>query len=80
MTDTLFLQHIISNIVLHSTAVAIQRSEDQRGVLFRVSVHKDDMPRVIGRQGRNVAALRVILSAFVKNDQHLALIVEEPRS
>ncbi|BBH20900.1 UPF0109 protein [Paenibacillus baekrokdamisoli] len=48
--------------------VRVDVKEDDRGTVFMLSVHPDDVGKVIGKQGRIAKALRtVVTSAAVKS-------------
>lgn len=55
------IQYIASQLVEHPDAINIEA--DQRGQMVRVhlTVHADDMGRVIGREGRIARAMRTLL-------------------
>ena len=42
------------NLVLHPEAVEVRPNESEQGTTFEVRVHKDDLGRVIGKQGSYV--------------------------
>lgn len=55
--------------------VRVDVKEDDRGTVFMLSVHPDDVGKVIGKQGRIAKALRtVVTSAAVKS--HKRVIVD----
>jgi predicted RNA-binding protein YlqC (UPF0109 family) len=54
-------------LVDHPEDVQIQVKEDARGLVYELSVHPDDVGKVIGKQGRIAKAVRtVVTSAAVK--------------
>lgn len=67
------------NLVLHPEAVEVRPNESEQGTTFEVRVHKDDLGRVIGKQGRTAKSLRTILNAAASRLQQKATleIVEE---
>lgn len=57
------VSYVVSSVVEHPDAVSIQaRAQDSRTV-YEITVHPDDMGKVIGRQGRVIKALRVLVRA-----------------
>ena len=52
------LEHLVKGIVDHADEVVVRRKEMRRGDLLEVSVHPEDLGRVIGRSGRTASALR----------------------
>ncbi|MFC5649036.1 KH domain-containing protein [Paenibacillus solisilvae] len=52
--------------------VRVDVKEDDRGTVFMLSVHPDDVGKVIGKQGRIAKALRtVVTSAAVKSHKRV---------
>jgi predicted RNA-binding protein YlqC (UPF0109 family) len=59
-------------LVDHPQDVQIQVKEDARGLVYELSVHPDDVGKVIGKQGRIAKALRtVVSSAAVKERKRI---------
>jgi Predicted RNA-binding protein (contains KH domain) len=58
------LGHLVGEIVEHPDDVQVVSSENQRGELLEVTVHPDDLGRVIGRGGRTAKALRSVIGAL----------------
>ncbi len=77
--DEAFLYYVIKALVDHPEAVVITRTVDQMGVLLTLTVHKDDMGKVIGRDGATAKAVRTLLRvAGMKNDARVNLKINEP--
>lgn len=59
-------------LVDHPEAVRVDESEENDTIVYRLSVHPDDLGKVIGKQGRIAKALRtVVTSAAVKIDKRV---------
>lgn len=77
--DQQFLEYVIKALVDHTEDVKITRVVDEMGVLLTLSVHKDDMGKVIGRSGATAKAIRTILRVVgMKYDARVNLKIEEP--
>lgn len=77
--DQEFVETIVKAIVSNPDAVKINRTIDEMGVLLELTVAKEDMAVVIGKEGRTVGALRTLLRVLgAKNDARLNLKVVEP--
>jgi uncharacterized protein len=50
-------------LVDHPEDVQIQVKEDARGLVYELSVHPDDVGKVIGKQGRIAKAVRTVVSS-----------------
>ena len=77
--DQKFLEHVVKELVDHPEDVKIKRTVDEMGVLLTLSVHQDDMGKVIGRSGATAKAIRTILRVVgMKHDARVNLKIEEP--
>ncbi len=73
------LQFIIESIVENTSAVKIERKEDEYGIFLLLTVSKDDMGRVIGKNGQTVQSIRTILKLIgAKQKQRITFKVVEP--
>ncbi|MBM3272467.1 KH domain-containing protein [Candidatus Kaiserbacteria bacterium] len=77
--DQQFLEYVVKSLADHPEDVKITRVVDQMGVLLTLSVHPDDMGKIIGRSGATAKAIRTILRVVgMKNDARVNLKIEEP--
>ncbi|MBI4093799.1 KH domain-containing protein [Candidatus Kaiserbacteria bacterium] len=77
--DQKFLEYVVKALVDNPDDVKITRIVDEMGVLLTLSVHKDDMGKVIGRSGQTAKAIRTILRVVgMKNEARVNLKIEEP--
>lgn len=77
--DKAFLEFIVSSLVDHKEDVAIDRVVDEMGVLLTLTVNRDDMGKVIGRQGNTAKAIRTLLRVIgMKNNARVNLKINEP--
>lgn len=77
--DQEFVESIVKAIVTDPEAVKINRTIDEMGVLLELTVAKEDMAVIIGKEGRTVNALRTLLRVLgAKNDARLNLKIVEP--
>lgn len=67
------------NLVMNPEAVEVKQSVTDDLSNFELRVHKDDLGRVIGKQGRTAKSLRTILNAAASRSQQKASleIIEE---
>ena len=61
------------------STVIVQEAYESQLTSFELRVHKEDLGRVIGKQGRTAKSLRTILNAAASRIQHKASleIIEE---
>ena len=62
--DQQFVEYIVKSLVEHGDDVVVERSIDEKGVLLTLTVHPDDLGRVIGRRGITAQSLRTLLRAL----------------
>ncbi|MDF2963193.1 MAG: hypothetical protein K0S39_4928 [Paenibacillus sp.] len=65
---------IAKALVDHPEEVNVKVDEDERDITYKLSVHPDDVGKVIGKQGRIAKALRtVVTSAAVKQSKRVSV-------
>ena len=69
------LKIIISNLVDNIDAVEITKKEDEKTTTFEVKVAKEDMGKVIGKQGRLAKSIRTVMKS-VAGKEHKKVLVE----
>ncbi|MCX8007733.1 MAG: KH domain-containing protein [Coriobacteriia bacterium] len=57
------VSYLVSSLVDHPEDVRIEKRSSERGVVYEVSTHPDDVGKVIGRQGRVIKAMRTLVRA-----------------
>ena len=68
----------MENLVENKEAVQITRIDDEKGVLLKVKVAKDDMGQVIGKQGRIAKSIRTVMKAITaKEHKKVGIIFED---
>jgi len=79
MADQQFVEEIVKAIVTKPEEVQVKRTVDEMGVLIELTVAKEDMAVIIGKEGKTVNALRTLLRVLgAKNDARLNLKIIEP--
>jgi predicted RNA-binding protein YlqC (UPF0109 family) len=74
-----FLEYIVKSLVEYPDAVLTSRTVDNLGVLVELTVHPDDMGKIIGRDGHTAQAIRTIMKAFGKKNQaNISVRIKEP--
>lgn len=77
--DHAFLDYVIKALVDNPDAVVITRTVDEMGVLLTLTVHSDDMGKIIGRDGNIAKALRTLLRVVgMKHNARVNLKINEP--
>lgn len=71
------VENIACCLVDKPEEVTVDRLEYQGGIVYRLQVAPSDAGKVIGKQGRNARALRVILTAAgMKHKRHHSLDIQ----
>ncbi len=79
MDDVKFLEFVVKALVEKPDDVHIVRTVDEMGVLMTLDVNKDDMGKIIGREGNTAKAIRTLLRVVgMKNNARVNLKINEP--
>ena len=60
------LTYLIQNLVDHPEEVSVTEREAGGGIVFEIQVADGDMGKVIGRQGRIIKEVRVLMKAVAQ--------------
>ena len=63
------IETIVSALVEHPEEVVVTLKEEAESQVYVLSVHKDDMGKVIGKQGRVAKAIRTVVYAAGSSQQ-----------
>ncbi len=75
------LSYIINSIVDIPDKVAIDEKSDGEFVTFKVIVDKEDMGKVIGKNGKVIRAIRNVLKIpAIKQNKKINIVLEEASS
>ncbi len=79
-TNTLdFVRYVLEQVCQHKSDIVVQQSEDEIGTLISVSVNEEDMGKLIGKGGKTISALRLLVRAMgARNNAKINLKVLEP--
>jgi len=76
-----FIRFCISHIVSQPESVSLGVREDEDATRYQLTVHTDDMKRVIGRSGKTIRALQSLVRVMgIKQNKKLFLNLVEPCS
>ena len=77
--DVQFVEFIVKAIVEKPEAVIVERTIDEMGVLISLKVDKEDMGRLIGKNGQTAKGIRTLLRIIgSKNNARVNLKIVEP--
>lgn len=70
---------LLQNMVEDAGAVQVHSGTDDMGVLLTVHVAKQDMGKVLGREGATIAAIRACMRVVgMKRSARISIRVDEP--
>lgn len=77
--DQQFVEYVVTQLVSKPESVVTERKIDELGVLIELTVDREDMGVVIGKEGKTAKAIRTLLRVFgAKNDSRINLKIVEP--
>lgn len=65
---------IAKALVDHPDDVIVQEMAGERSVVYELSVHADDIGKVIGKQGRIAKALRTVVNAAAVKENKRVMV------
>jgi len=73
------VQYLAKSLVTNPDAVEVKETEGENASVFELKVAKEDLGRIIGKQGRTAKSIRTILNAAASrtNRRVVLEIVEE---
>lgn len=73
-----FLEFLVRGIVNNPDSVEINESEEYGQFIYRIKVDESDMGVVIGKQGKNINAIRNMAKAkAIKDDIRIRIYIDE---
>lgn len=77
--DQEFLEYVVKALADHPESVETTRTIDQMGVLLTLTVHPEDMGKIIGKSGKTAEAIRILLRVVgMKGNARVNLKINEP--
>lgn len=74
-----FIMYIITRLVDEPDKVVVDETVDDLGILLHLRVGKNDMGRIIGKEGRTSQSIKNLLHVLgAKSDTRINLKIEEP--
>jgi predicted RNA-binding protein YlqC (UPF0109 family) len=73
------VQYLAKSLVRNPDAVEVKETQTDDASLFELKVAKEDLGRIIGKQGRTAKSIRTLLNAAASRDNRKVVleIVEE---
>lgn len=72
------LEYIVKNLVTYPEKIEIFEVETEGRIVLKLKVAKEDMGRIIGKEGRIIRSIREIIYAYAaKESKKVSVDVEE---
>ena len=72
------LEYIVKNLVTYPEKIEISEIETEGRIVLKLNVAKEDMGRIIGKEGRIIRSIREIIYAYAaKESKKVSVDVEE---
>lgn len=69
-----FIEYVIKSLVDYPEHVMISEIYGKRNIILEVRCHSDDMGRVIGKNGKTIGAVRLLLSGLAAKQGRKAML------
>jgi len=63
------VEHIVKHLVDHPEEISVEEIDGERTTVIELRVAKEDLGKVIGKEGRIAKAVRVILGAATSKER-----------
>lgn len=74
-----YLVAIVSPLLSKPEGLKITKTTDAMGVLLMVTVDKDDMGHLIGKEGQNILSIRKLIGMYgMRNNAKISVKINEP--
>jgi hypothetical protein len=72
------VEYLAKALVSHPETVRVDEHNSDRGLVLELTVDKEDLGRIIGREGKTIKAIRNVLSAAAaKSKSKVSLVIQE---
>ena len=61
-----FVELVVRSLVEQPDEVSVISETDERGVIIKVSCNKDEIRKIIGRRGKTINAIRILVKGAAK--------------
>ncbi|MCB0326787.1 MAG: KH domain-containing protein [Bdellovibrionales bacterium] len=68
------LELIVKRLVDHPDEVSVNEVAGEQTSVYELRVHKEDLGKIIGKQGRTAKAIRTLLSAAAVKDSKRVML------
>lgn len=77
--DQQFIEEVVKMLVNNPKKVKVARMVDEKGVLLTIDVDPEDLGTLIGKEGRNISALRHLARMIgLRSKSYVSLRLNQP--
>ena len=69
-----FIEHTLQALVNHPEQIVVAEILGRQTIILEVRCHPEDMGRIIGKNGKTISALRVLLTSLAAKQKRKAVI------
>lgn len=70
-----FLEYVLKSIAKHPDDVVVVEYEEDGKKVFDISVHPDDIGQVIGKDGRTIKSIKILLSSMSDDSEFILKVL-----
>ncbi|ABS60502.1 MULTISPECIES: KH domain-containing protein [Fervidobacterium] len=70
-----FLEYVLKSIAKHPDDVVVVEYEEDGKKVFDISVHPDDVGQVIGKDGRTIKSIKILLSSMSDDSEFILKVL-----
>lgn len=72
------LEFILSQLVDHPDDLSVEERREERGTIFVIHVHEQDIGKIIGKSGRIIRAIRDLIKVIAaKHETYVDVVLAE---
>ncbi len=68
------IEYIVKSLVDHPEDIRITEVDGERTIIFELRCHADDVGKVIGKSGKTVSAIRILLNTAAAKQGRRAML------
>ncbi len=69
-----FIEYVVRALVDHPDEVQVSELGGERTVIFELRCNRDDIGKVIGKNGKTISAIRTLLTSAAAKDNRRAML------
>lgn len=70
-----FLEYVLKSIVKHPEYVVVMEYDEDGKKVFDISVHPEDVGQIIGKEGRTIKSIKILLSNMSEDSEFILKVL-----